>query len=398
MRVLIIHNSYQYPGGEDVAVRAEAAALESAGHKVIRYFRSNHAIAMETLSQKAKAAANVMWSSEAYGTIREIIRRECVDIAHCHNLFPLISPSAYSACQDEGIPVVQTLHNFRLLCPCATLFRSGGKCEQCIRMKNLFPGIVHGCYRESRSATALVASMLAFHRGIGTWETKVDVYIALSEFARRKFEEGGLAGSRIEVKCNLTNPSTRARVGGDFGVFVGRLASEKGVATLLRAWKASGTSYPLRIIGDGPLRCGLERECEDLRLNQVHFEGHLDARSALEAIQNSRFLVFPSECYENCPMTILEAFACGAPVIASRLGSTEEMVEDWRTGRLFESGNADQLAAILNWAFANRGAFDSIGQNARAEYEAKYEPTQNLRALERIYERAIAFRKRAPLN
>lgn len=379
-------------------MRAEASALETAGHKVIRYFRSNDEISLETLTQKAKAAANVMWSSEAYRAIRKVIRRECVDVAHCHNLFPLISPSAYSACRDEGVPVVQTLHNFRLVCPGATLFRNGGKCEECIRMKNLLPGVIHGCYRESRAATALVTSMLAFHRSIGTWETNVDVYIALSEFARRKFQEGGLAASKIEVKCNLTDLSARARVGGDFCVFVGRLSSEKGIATLLRAWRASGTPYPLRIIGDGPLRSRLEGECEQLGLNQVRFEGYRDRRSALEAIQNSRFLVFPSECYENCPMTIIEAFGCAVPVIAARLGAAEEMIEDWRTGRLFEPGNADQLAEILNWAFANPHMTDWMGQNARVEYELRYEPARNLRDLERIYERAIALRKRAQLN
>jgi glycosyltransferase involved in cell wall biosynthesis len=398
VRVLIIHNSYRQPGGEDAAVRSEAAMLESAGHVVIGYFRSNDEIRLETLTEKADLTVRTMWSLEAYRAIRNLLRRERPDVAHCHNLFPLISTSAYSACRDEGIPVVQTLHNFRLLCSGATLFRNGRPCEECLRMKSMLPGVVHGCYHQSRAATALVASMVGFHRSIGTWEDNVDVYIALSEFARRKFEEGGLPGSKIEVKCNLTELDAKSRVAGDFGVFAGRLAAEKGISTLLKAWKAADVRHPLRIIGDGPLRRDLESEREMLGLSRVCFEGQAEHDCALEAIRSSRFFIFPSECYENCPMGIIEAFACGVPVIASKLGATQEMVEDGRTGRLFEAGNAEQLAEILKWAFANPERVEWMGRNAREEFERKYEPARNRETLERIYVRAMEQRKRPNLS
>lgn len=398
MRVLIIHNSYREPGGEDAAVRSEAKLLESAGHVVIGYFRSNDEIRLETLSEKADLTVRTMWSLEAYRAIRNLVRRERPDVAHCHNLFPLISTSAYSACRDEGIAVVQTLHNFRLLCSGATLFRSGRPCEDCLRLKTMLPGVLHGCYRQSRAATALVASMVGFHRSIGTWEDSVDVYIALSEFARRKFEEGGLPGSKIEVKYNLTELGAKARVAGECGVFAGRLAPEKGISTLLKAWKAADVRHPLRIIGDGPLRRDLEGEREVLGLSQVCFEGQAEHDRALDAIRSSRFFIFPSECFENCPMAIIEAFACGVPVIASKLGATQEMVEDGRTGRLFEAGNADHLAEVLKWAIANPERVEWMGRNAREEFERKYEPVRNLKTLERIYVRAMEREKRPNLS
>ena len=398
MRVLIIHNSYQRPGGEDAAVRAEAAMLESGGHRVIRYFRSNDEIQLQTLAEKASMAARTMWSMEAYRAIRQLVRSERPDIAHCHNLFPLISTSAYSACRAEGIPVVQTLHNFRLLCPGGALFREEETCEQCLRMKSLLPGVIHGCYRGSRPATALLASMISFHRRVGTWTERVDAYIALSEFARRKFAEGGLPSSKLEVKTNVAPAQEKPRVVGDSAVYVGRLAPEKGLMTLLTAWKLANISNPLRIIGDGPLRSELEAEAARFGLNQVHFDGQLDHDSVLDAIRSSRFVVFPSECYENCPMAIIEAFSFGVPVIASRLGAAAEMVDDGQTGRLFEAGNIAELARILTRSFANSQEIEFTGINARAEFERKYESTKNLKALEQIYSRAVERRKVAQLN
>jgi glycosyltransferase involved in cell wall biosynthesis len=398
MRVLVIHNSYRFHGGEDAAVRAETAMLESAGHTVIRYFRSNREVGLVNIAQKAVIATNAIWSLDSYRTTREIVRRERPDVAHCHNLFPLISPSVYSACHDEGIPVVQTLHNFRMLCPGATLFRDGRPREKCLQTRSSLPGVIHGCYRDSHAATAFVAAMSAFHRNISSRKTYVDVYIAVSRFARQKFVQNGLSGCEIEVKYNLTCPNAMPRGGGDFGLYAGRLASEKGISTLLNAWKTAGLRIPLRIAGDGPLRDDLERECARLGLNNVRFDGHLDHNLVIEAMRNSRFVVAPSECYENCPMAIVEAFACGVPVIAARLGAAEEMVEDGRTGWLFEPGNAKQLAETLKLACANPAETESMGGNARAEFLVKYGPARNLPALERIYKRAIELRNLASLN
>lgn len=398
MRVLIIHNRYREFGGEDAAVRAEAAMLEAAGHEVVRYFRSSDEVRLETLAQKAAVTAGMVWSFEAYRAIRAIVRCERPDVAHCHNLFPLISPSAYKACRDEGIPVVQTLHNFRMFCTGATLFRKGQPCEECLRVKSLLPGVIHGCYGENRVTSALVAWATAVHRNLEASQANVDVYIALSEFARRKFEEGGVAASRIAVKGNPTSVNGPGPVGGDYALFVGRLAKEKGVATMLNAWKAADIRRPLRVVGDGPLRLELELEKERLGVNDVEFEGRLNHELTLDRIRNSRFLIFPSECYENCPMTIIEAFAAGVPVIAARRGAAEEMVEDGQTGRLFEAGNAQNLAEVLKWVWRNPEAMESMGRRARVAFDRKYEPTRNVEALEAIYKRAIAERKLASLN
>lgn len=398
MRVLIIHNRYREFSGEDAAVTTEAAMLEAAGHEVVRYFRSSNEVRLETLAQKASVTAGMVWSFQAHQAIRAILRRERPDVAHCHNLFPVISPSAYAACCEEGVPIVQTLHNFRMFCTGATLFRGGQPCEECLRMKSLLPGVIHACYRESRMESAFVASATAFHRRFVDSEKNVNMYIALSQFARKKFEQGGLAASRIAVKGNLASVCGGSRIPGDYAVFVGRLVKEKGVSTLLRAWDAANIGRELQIIGDGPLRGGLEQEMQRLSLVGVRFDGRLDHDAALNRIRHSRFLIFPSECYENCPMTILEAFAAGVPVIAAKRGAAEEMVEDGRTGLLFEPGNSGHLAEILNWAWRNPEEMESMGRAARAEFDRKYEPARNIEVLEEIYERAIANRKQASLN
>jgi glycosyltransferase involved in cell wall biosynthesis len=322
--------------------------------------------------------------------LKNLLLQKKPDIVHFHNTLPLISPAAYWACSDADVPVIQTLHNYRLLCPGAQFLRNGQICEICLGHALPWPGVIHACYRDSRPATAAVAAMLSIHRGLGTWQGKVNLYIALSEFARRKFIQGGLCGDHIVVKPNFIHPDPgKKAVEGKYALFVGRLSPEKGLPILIKAWAQSRRQIPLRIVGDGPLRDGIEREAKRNGLADIFFMGRLSSHETLEQMLGARFLVVPSVWYEGFPRTIAEAFACGVPVLCSRLGSLQEIVQDGRTGLHFNPGDSEDLAGKVEWAWTHTTEMKEMGCAARAEYEAKYTPEQNYKILMEIYQRAI---------
>src|SRR5216684_1739453 len=254
MKIIFIHNSYQQRGGEDVIFEQEVELLKSHGHAVVVYRRSNSEIHGYPRLRHLVLVKRTIWASDTREEVARLIRREEPDLVHVHNTFLMISPSIYSACGDAGVPVVQTLHNYRLLCPGAYLMRNGNTCNQCVR-GTLLHSVVHGCYRDSRPATATLALMLALHRARQTWTTMVDRYIALSKFAVRQFVEGGLPVHKMAVKPNFVQPDPGIGSGsGEYAVFIGRLSPEKGADILLNAWKRVRSSIPLLIIGDGDIR------------------------------------------------------------------------------------------------------------------------------------------------
>jgi len=391
MRVLLVHNFYQQAGGEDGVVAAERALLIGHGHGAVTYQRSNDELKERGVFGGVATGVETTWSARSCREIRTLLRKEKPDVAHFHNTFPLISPSAYFACAEAGVPVVQTLHNYRLLCPAATFLRDGKVCEECLGWSVPWPGVFHGCYRGSRAATAAAGVMLGVHRTMGTWREKVGVYIALTEFARHKFVEGGLPAERIAVKPNFvsSDPGTK-RSAGEYALYLGRLSEEKGLRVLLEAWGRLGERIPLRIAGDGPLSGELVRESEMIGLDGVELVGRVDEGEVGGLMQGARFLVFPSVWFEGFPLTIAEAFACGLPVIASRLGSMAEIVQDRMTGLHFEAGNAGDLAAKVEWAWSHPEEMERMGKAARGEYEAKYTAEKNYGMLMEIYERALA--------
>jgi glycosyltransferase involved in cell wall biosynthesis len=389
MRVLVVHNSYQKPGGEDVAVAQESLLLGSHGHQVIAYSRSNDELKNLSSMQRLLFVKDLVYSFDSKYEIEMLLRKEKPDVVHVHNTFMMISPSVFDACQEAGIPVLQTLHNYRLLCPAWTLSRNGKVCEDCVE-GGLWHGIRHGCYRESHAMTAAVAAMLKFHRISGTWSNSVDGYVALSEFARRKFIEGGLPANKIYVKPNFveSDPGEK-REPGSYALFVGRLSLEKGVQTLLSAWTQMSQSYPLVVIGDGPLRESLEAEVAKQNFSSVTFKGWLPREQTIEAMKNSAFLVVPSLWYEGFPMTIAEAFACGTPVLCSKLGGMQEIVDDGRTGLHIEPGNAEDLASKVTALLAQPEKIAQMGIAARWEYKSRYTAATNYSLLMQIYEQSI---------
>jgi glycosyltransferase involved in cell wall biosynthesis len=393
MKLLLAHNRYRSTGGEDEVFLREGELLRSTGHEVLEYTRHNSEIAEDGILSKAKLAVRTLWAWDSVERLRSLLRSERPDLAHFHNTFPLISPAAYYACQQEGIPVVQSLHNSRLMCPAATFYREGGACVDCQGRIVPWPGVVHGCYHNSRLQTAVVAGMLAGHRILGTWQEQVDAYIVFSEFFRQKFIDAGLPREKIFVKSHFlhADPGMK-RTTGDYALFLGRLAPGKGIPTLLKAWRSLG-HVPLRIAGEGPMRNDVE---EFTRQNpSVCALPYLSREECFVLMKGARFLVWPSEAYhETFGLVAIEAFACGTPVIASRTGAMTEIVLDRKTGLHFTAGDADDLAARAYWAWTHPKEMHDLGKAARAEYETKYASERNYRLLMEIYNRCLSRRTR----
>jgi glycosyltransferase involved in cell wall biosynthesis len=389
VQVLRVHNRYQERGGEDVSFESEIKLLSDRGHAVKTLEFTNDDIPPKrSLRATAELGINTIWSQRARQRIGQAIRGFQPDLVHFDNTFPLVSPATYSVCQRQGVPVVQTLHNYRLMCPSATFFRDGRPCEDCLGKTPPLPGVIHGCYRGSRAQTAVAATMLTAHRVRGTWREDIDRYIALTQFSKQKFIEGGLPAKKIAIKPHFldSDPGPGASRNGAF-VFAGRLADYKGVALLPEAWHLIEGDVPLHVIGDGPDSAFLaQRAARDPRLFPF---GRKPKQEVLNEMRMASAVLVPSILYETFGLTIVEAFACGTPVIASRLGAMAELVEDGRTGLLFEPGNADDLAAKVRWADDHPEEMRRMGANARQEYERKYTPDRNYELLMEIYHQAI---------
>jgi glycosyltransferase involved in cell wall biosynthesis len=378
MRVLVAHNFYQQAGGEDAVVNTEMDMLRAHGHDVEIYGRTNDDI---NDIPPIKVAGQTFWSRHTSKDIANLISSFKPDIIHIHNTFPLISPSIYWAAANANIPLVQTLHNFRLLCPQAMFLRDGNVCEDCLG--NIpWRGVMHGCYRDSKSQTAVLAGMTTAHNIIGTWHNKVARYIALNDFCRQKFIAGGLPAKLIAVKPNFVDAPTIAETARNGFLFVGRLSPEKGISTLAAAAKLLNNA-PICVAGVGEQSALLEN------IGGLENLGKLSSEAIFSKMAASSALIMPSIWYENFPRTLVESFACGLPVIASHIGALAELIEDGETGLLFEAGNATDLANKMQWALQNPEKMREMGQNALALYQAKYTPNQNYAQLFSIYEDAI---------
>ncbi len=382
MRILIVHNRYQQEGGEDGVVRAEAGLLSQKGHEIELFEEDNDGIVSKI--DAAKTALRCLYSITAADEIRKRIRQFRPDVVHIHNFFPRLSPSIHYACHRAGIPVAQTLHNYRLLCPGSTLLREARICEDCIGKTFPWPAVQHGCYRESSTASAAVANMLFVHRVCGTWTQTVSRFIALTEFARQRFCAGGLPGEKIAVKPNfvLADPGIGEGSGG-YALFVGRLASEKGLETLLDAWGRLKTKLPLKIVGDGPLAYRVRDAVS--QTSSIEWLGWRSRQEVYRLMADAAVLIFPSIWYEGFPLVLAEAFATGLPIIASRLGAMAELVTEGKTGRLFTPGRGEDLADAVEWSIAHPNQWKAMRHCVRREFEDKYTAESNYSMLLDIY-------------
>jgi glycosyltransferase involved in cell wall biosynthesis len=387
VKIILVHNAYQRPGGEDVVFEQERRLLEKFGHRVRVYSRSNGELAAG--GHNLRGAVETLWSRRTTREFNRLLNEEDPDLVHVHNTFMVISPSIYWASAAAGVPVVQTLHNYRLLCPAATFFREGQVCEECLP-HGPWRGVRYGCYRKSKPATATVAMMLSLHRRLGTWKKKISAYIALTQFARDKFIEAGFPPESVFVKPNFTEPDPGARDSeGEYGLFIGRLMPEKRPDRVIEALASVPTRFPFLMAGDGPERERLEAQAVRHGLSQISFLGQVRREQAIALMKKARFLVFPSEWYEAFPLTLVEAFACGTPVLAARLGAMEEIIDNGRTGLHFSPGDPADLAQKMEWAWSHPAAMRAMGSEARGEYESRYTADKNYQQLMEIYQRAM---------
>jgi glycosyltransferase involved in cell wall biosynthesis len=339
------------------------------------------------MGARLRLAIDAAWSRRTYEDLSAIIRERRPQLAHFHNTFPVISPSAYAACQDNGVAVVQTLHNYRLICPGALLVRDGRPCEACVGT-TLGPALRYRCYRGSLPATGAVVWMLARNRARGVYRTLVNRYIALTGFAARRLVAGGLPENRIQIKPNFLAKAPAAGDGdGQYAIYVGRLSEEKGVRTLIAAWEHV-EGLQLKVAGDGALRKELEDHSRRKALG-IHFLGLVPQAAVLDLVRRAEMQIVPSECYEAFPMAVLEAYACGTPVVASRIGSLEEIVLEGESGVKFQPASPDDLAEKVTALHTDLPRLRTMRLASRALFDEKYTADRNYELLMDIYDRAL---------
>ena len=391
MRILVAHNYYRQSGGEDTVFKLEKSLLRHYGHEVIEHIESNQQV--RNMSNTSLILQTI-WSEPTYKTIQQLIEKERPDIAHFHNTFPLISPSAYYACREAHIPVVQSLHNPRLLCPAASFYRDGHLCIDCLGKTPPWPALLHACYHHSRTHTAVVASMLTIHRWLKTWKKMVGAYIVFTDFYRKIFIEGGFPSKKIYVKPHFVprgaDSATHTHLPA-YALFIGRLDPEKGIWTLLRAW--SKLKIPLKIRGDGQLESVVREFIQRNEMQHVELIGHLSEGDLSKLIRGASFVVIPSEgYYETFGMVAIESYSQGIPVLASRIGVLTEIVIDGKTGLHFSPGDPLDLASKAEMLWNNSDEIRRMGKEAFKEYEQKYTPEHNYPILMNIYSSLIEAR------
>lgn len=380
-RVLQVHTRYRQAGGEDAVVEAEKRLLEDGGIQVRQVIFDNADLRESvSLAGDLRIGASATWSRSSERRVRDAIVALRPQVMHVHNTFTAASPSVYAAASAKGVPVVQTLHNYRFVCPAATAFRDGHVCTDCVGRSVPWPGVVHACVRGSRSQSLVVAATMALHRARGTYRG-IDAYLALTNFQRQMMVAGGLPAARIRVVPNFLEPDPGPGSDSRTGLwFVGRLSVEKGIQVLLEA--VPHLPGVVSVAGTGPLESGVERAQD---AGHITWLGALDRAAVMERIRGAIALVVPSVCFEGLPLVVLEAFASGTPVIASRIGSLEELVDDGVTGLLVDPNNADDLAERLQWANEHPDEMREMGVNARERYQRHYRGETHLAALVDAY-------------
>lgn len=380
--VLMAHNYYQVPGGEDTVFHNEVKMLEKNGHKVTKYTRHNDDIKGGIFS-KLKLSIETIFSLKTYKEVKKLIDENDIDIVHVHNTLPLISPSIYYAARVKKVPVVQTIHNFRLLCPGATFTRSGEICEDCVS-KGLEQSLKYKCYRNSLSQTFIMYTMLKLHRIIGTYN-KIN-YITLTEFNKQKLSTLVKDESKIHVKPNFVEKREDIeRTLEDYFVYIGRLDDIKGIKFLVEAWKNIDKDINLYIIGTGPEEEKLKHIISENRLNNVKLLGFIEREDAFKVIEKSRAIIVPSQWNEPFGMVIIEAFSKSVPVIASNIGSIPYIVTNNLDGILIKHNDNFELKKAVNTIFYNNELNEVLGNNAYKTYKDKYTDYENYNTLKKIY-------------
>lgn len=378
MNILIIHNKYKLRGGEERVVENESKILSSDGNKVFIYTRDNRELDSYSFIKKIRLSFDIIYSFKTIKDIEAILKENKIDVIHIHNLFPLISPSILYLAKKMKIPVILTLHNFRLIGGNPFLMRKGSINEESLKDKNPFSEIKYKSYNNSYLATFFLALSLWVNKK--AFHNYVDKYIALTDFAKRKFIQGGFPAEKIEVRpsslSNFRKINSKRHLK---AIYVGRIAKEKGIATLLEAWK--DLDYPLEIYGDGKTRIKSTENVKVMGLKPL---------SEIKKIMGeSAFVIIPSEWYENLPNVLLEAYSTSTPVLTSDSKNLKDLVEKPKAGITFKMGNSVDLTEKAKYLFKNNKVRDKLGENAFKEYLKKYTPEKGYESLIKIYRDVI---------
>lgn len=386
MKILVIHNQYLEKGGEDRVVDAEIKMLKDSGNQVVCYKCSNNDIKSFGFFKKIKFLfKDINWNRKSYEEIKKMAREEKPDLAHIHNIFIYLSPSVYFALKETGIPVVQTLHNYRLICLKGTFYANNRICEDCLS-GSCMRAVFKRCWRGSFILSAFLARMLYKNTKSKMFQENVDAFITLSEFSRNKFKQAGFPEEKLFVKSNFVDFRLNEEKKENYGLFLGRLVDYKGVDALLKAYAKLDKHY-LKIIGGGPMFDEVRKRIKNSK--NIQLLGMLPYGEAMDYLRKAAFVVFPSECYENMPLTIIESLASGTPVIASNLGAMKELVEDNITGLLFKTQDPEDLVKKIRFLTDNNELYEKMKANARKRYEAKFTKQINCDNLMNIYNKAI---------
>lgn len=381
-KVLIVHNYYQIPGGEDTVVENEKKLLEENGHEVVLYTRHNDEIKSRNIFDKLMLPFETVFSFKTYKEIKKKIVKESIDIVHVHNTVPLISPSVYYAAKFCKVPVVQTIHNFRLLCPNGTFTRDNKICEDCIE-NGLKCSIKNKCYRNSTVQSFLLASSLAIHRFIGTYK-KIDGYIALTEFNKNKLKEI-ISEEKIYVKPNFIKRKEYKKNNKEsYYLFLGRIDELKGINLLVQTWKEVD-NCKLFIAGKGPLEDKIEADINKNNIKNIDLLGFKNRNEVMELIMGAKALIVPSQWYEGFPMTIVEAFSVGVPVIASDIGNLSTIIKDRENGLLFKYNDEYSLKEKILELNTNKELLKKISDGAKDSFDKNYNENINYEILINIY-------------
>lgn len=384
MKILQVHNYYQLSGGEDTVVAHEKALLEENGHEVITFYKRNEEINDYSFFRKMGLLYSTTWSQDTYNEAMEVIRANRPNVCHVHNFLPLISPSIYKACKDSNVPVVQTLHNYRLICTNGLFLREGKVCEECLG-KSAYHSVPKKCYRNSYAQTYAVARMIEKNKADRTWTKLVDAYFCFTEFAKSKFIASGLPEEKLIVKPNFVAPPSAEATESNpspYLIYVGRLEENKGIRLFMEI--SYQLNIPLKIVGEGPMEEQLHG------LPNIELLGKRAHEEVLELIQHAKALLFPSLCYEGMPMTILEAFAHKTPVIASDLGAMQTIIAHQKNGWLFEPDSASALLSSIQTLLENEEIAEGLSNAAFNDFQKLYSREKNYELLMDTYQRLIS--------
>lgn len=388
MKILIIHNKYKIEGGEDIAVEMDIKLLNKHNHTVLEYFRDNRNI--KSIIDKIKVFARIVYSVDEREKIKHILEKEKPDIVHVHNIFPLVTPSVYDACYEKKVPVVQTLHNYRIVCVNGLFLRNGKVCEECLK-GSLLSAVKYRCYKNSVLGSVATARMVSHHKMKQTWNKKVDGFIALTDFSKKKFVEYGLQDNKIYTKSNYipddANAFARKEIEDTemdevYAIYVGRLSEEKGISVLLDAWKKI-QGWKLKIVGDGPLKEYVVKNSKNNDL--VEYLGKKSNIEVHKLLLKAKVFILPSICYEGFPIVVLESFSKGVPIISSNLGSLASIIEHKKNGLLFNVMDTNDLVSKIVELFSDKLLYQNMVNNILKNCSKQYSEKGNYNQLMSIY-------------